>query len=139
MQHISPSIGAASGLKMCFGAINKSLTAVTIQAYTTAAELGILPALREQMGNFYPDLKTVGEDAMVSSQRKAYRWIKEMEEVGATFEEEGGWDRSVWDGVGGVFDVVANKTELSGERRKVDVEGVAEEVGKALRARRQSL
>lgn len=140
LRSISPDIGAASGLKMCFGAINKSLTAVTIQAYTTAAALGILPALRESMTEYFPDLQKVGESAMLASQRKAYRWVKEMEEVGETFAEEGAWGKELWDGVGGVFEVVAKGTELgSAEGRKIDVEGVAEEVSKALkRGRRKS-
>lgn len=90
------------------------------------------------MKDYFPDLQKVGESAMLSSQRKAYRWVKEMEEVGETFAEEGGWGKELWEGVGGVFEIVANETDLGSEEgMQVNVEGVAEKVGKALKKGRR--
>lgn len=92
------------------------------------------------MGEYFPGLKHVGEASMLASQYKSYRWVKEMEEVGETFKEEGGWDGEVWKGVSDIFGVVDGETELaSADGRKFDVESVAKEVCTALKKRRGSV
>jgi hypothetical protein len=141
IKHVSDNLGAASGLKMCFGGINKALTAVALQSYTTAASMGVLKPLRQYLGEYYPGLQKVAENSIIASQRKAYRWVREMQEVQETTKVEGGWDGDLWQGFGGVFEVVAEIRECSGTvDTRDDIESVIEVVGKALkRARRKSL
>ncbi|CZR60218.1 uncharacterized protein PAC_10114 [Phialocephala subalpina] len=131
-RHVSPDIGAASGLKMCFAAINKGQTAIVIQAYTTASNLGVLDSVREHMAEYFPHVVNGMEGAMVGSQRKAYRWIKEMEEIEECFVTEGGWNRGIFEGVAGVFKVVKGCEVQSG------VEGMVKSVCGGLKARRKS-
>ena len=48
-RHISPDVGSASGLKMCFAALHKGLAAITVQSFTTAHALGVLPELQRSL------------------------------------------------------------------------------------------
>lgn len=107
------------------------------------------------MQDYYPGLKDVGEAAVMASPRKAYRWVREMEEVGGTFEGEGGWGEvrdgegegkgkgkekgGVWKGVGGVFEVVRelDTDDKRGEGNGEGVEGLARGVGRVLERRRE--
>ncbi|KUJ11504.1 6-phosphogluconate dehydrogenase C-terminal domain-like protein [Mollisia scopiformis] len=132
MHHISPSIGAASGLKMCFSAINKGLTAISIQAYSTAHNLGVLEELGDYMEKYFPALHRVIDGAIVASQKKAYRWVNEMEEIESCFVEEGGWDKGIFGGAAEVFRFV-REIQPKGE-----VKAVVQEVSGALRRRRKS-
>ncbi|KAH8674254.1 6-phosphogluconate dehydrogenase, partial [Xylariales sp. PMI_506] len=105
-RHVGDTIGAASGLKMCFGAIYKGHAAVTTQAYTTATSLGVLHALQDHLAEYFPTTQIINESAILGSQRKSYRWIKEMEEIAETFAQDGGWNRDLFAGVAEVFRVV---------------------------------
>jgi hypothetical protein len=92
---------------MCFGAIYKSEAAIGLQAYITAQAIGVLPALRSHMAEYFPSTTLILESSLISSQRKAYRWIKEMEEIEETFEKEGGWSRGIFQNVSNVFRVLS--------------------------------
>ncbi|KAF8856913.1 6-phosphogluconate dehydrogenase C-terminal domain-like protein [Acephala macrosclerotiorum] len=131
-RHVSPDIGAASGLKMCFAAVIKGQTAIAIQAYTTASNLGVLASVREHMAEYFPHVVNGMEGAMVGSQKKAYRWIKEMEEIEECFVTEGGWDKGIFEGAADVFRVVKKCEVQSG------IEGMVSSVSGGLRARRKS-
>jgi 3-hydroxyisobutyrate dehydrogenase-like beta-hydroxyacid dehydrogenase len=135
LRHVGDEVGAASGLKMCFGAIYKGQAAIGIQAYTTAQAIGVLPALRSHLAEYFPSTTPILESSLIGSQRKAYRWIKEMEEIEETFEKEGGWSRGLFQNVSNVFRVVAQQTEL-GTNAKADVESVMSEVCSALKRRK---
>ncbi len=110
IRHISNEIGSASGLKMCFGAIYKGHAAIAFQAYTTASSLGILPALQDHLKEFFPEVAERVESSMLGSQQKAYRWIKEMEEIRETFADEGNWSSDLFTGVADVFRVVGKES-----------------------------
>jgi 3-hydroxyisobutyrate dehydrogenase-like beta-hydroxyacid dehydrogenase len=132
MRHVGADFGAASGLKTCFSAIYKGQAAVAIQAYTTAQNLGVLPALREHMNEYFPTSTPIIESGLHNAQRKAYRWIKEMDEIEETFAKEGGWDRDIFRGASGVFKVMAQKTDLERDNRD-DVEDITKEICVGLR------
>lgn len=53
-KHISPDLGAASGLKMCFASIGKGFAAIAVQAVTTAKRLGVLDELKAALGEMAP-------------------------------------------------------------------------------------
>lgn len=57
VRHVGSEIGKASGLKMCFASMTKGLTAIGIQAFTTAQRLGVREELEEHMAAFAPVLK----------------------------------------------------------------------------------
>jgi 3-hydroxyisobutyrate dehydrogenase-like beta-hydroxyacid dehydrogenase len=53
-KHISPDLGAASGLKMCFASIAKGFAAIAVQAVTTAKRLGVLDELKSALAEISP-------------------------------------------------------------------------------------
>lgn len=70
---------------------------------------------------------------------KAYRWVGEMEEIGATFGDEGGWsgEEDVFGGVAGVYRAVAEDAERAGGRRPETVEEVVRMVAEGNEGRRR--
>lgn len=116
MKHISPDIGASSGLKMCFASLSKGYSAIAIQSFTTAQRLGVLPALREAMQEIVPQRVKQTENALVGMPPKAYRWVREMEEIARTHAEEGGFEDYLFRGAAGVFRAVAEDTVLGEEK-----------------------
>jgi hypothetical protein len=107
IKHVNDVIGAASGLKCCFASTTKGATALCIQAFTTASRLGVLPELQEEMSTRIPGMFKFAQ-GMTNVPPKAYRWVREMEEIAVTHAEDGGFDGGEGMGVGhGIFDAVA--------------------------------
>lgn len=85
MKHVSPRIGNASGLKMCYASMTKGLTAIATQVFTTAHALGVDGDLKELLkGTSHGDMVQKG---ITSCPPKAYRWIDEMKEINRTHAE----------------------------------------------------
>lgn len=116
MRHISPDIGAASGLKMCFASTTKGFTSIAIQSFTTAQRLGVLEELKQEMHNMSPATLKTAERGVVGMAPKAYRWVREMEEIALTFEEDGGFSQDSFRGAAKVYKAVAEESELGQEK-----------------------
>lgn len=81
-------VGQASGLKMCYAALTKGLMALGTELLVTARLLGLDDTLRAEMLDSQPALRQwLG--AITRMPPKAHRWIGEMEEIAATFENAG--------------------------------------------------
>lgn len=117
MRHVNDTIGSATGLKMCFASLTKGFTALAIQSFTTAQNLGVLDELRAEMDEFNPGARAKAEKGLVGMPPKAYRWVAEMDEIAATFEADGGFSEedSTFRAVARIYDLVANGTELGKE------------------------
>ncbi|EON97900.1 putative 6-phosphogluconate dehydrogenase protein [Phaeoacremonium minimum UCRPA7] len=116
IKHISDTIGAASGLKMCFASLSKGYTAIAIQSYTTAQRLGVLGDLQEALAALAPARVVQTEKGLVGMAPKAYRWVREMEEISKTHVEEGGFEPFIFQGAAGVYKSVAEDTVLGQEK-----------------------
>lgn len=116
LKHIGSTIGPASGLKMCFASTTKGLTAIAIQSYTTAQTLGVLPELQSHLKKFSPNTLGFVGKSLTAMPPKAYRWVEEMRQIAGTFHEDGGFDRTMFDGVAEVYRTVAEDTELGWEK-----------------------
>ncbi|KAL6804745.1 6-phosphogluconate dehydrogenase [Trichoderma sp. SZMC 28013] len=116
LRSISEEIGAASGLKMCFASITKGFTALVTQSFTTAHRLGVVDELKLELNQMVPAMLTRAEKGVPGMPPKAYRWVREMEEISKTFHEEGGWDRTVFEGIAGVYKAVADDGVLGQEK-----------------------
>ena len=140
IKHIADTIGPASGLKMCFATTTKGFTALCIQAFTTAQQLGVLPELQAQMESRVPNMYAVAKKSVPSMCPKAYRWVKEMEEIGETHEKDGGFEAGLFKGVAGVYKDVEESIlgEEKTERRKRgrDINDVAEILSESLKKRK---
>ncbi|UNI14485.1 hypothetical protein JDV02_001110 [Purpureocillium takamizusanense] len=113
---ISPDIGAASGLKMCFASIAKGFTALVTQSFTTAERLGVAAELKHELADILPNHLATAERSVPDMPPKAYRWVREMEEIADTMHEEGGWSRDLFRGVAGVYKAVADDEVLGKEK-----------------------
>jgi L-threonate 2-dehydrogenase len=83
---VGPEIGQASGLKMCYAAITKGLTALATEALTAGRALGLDEALRSELQDSQSTLLALIDRSLPSMPPKARRWVGEMEEIAATFE-----------------------------------------------------
>lgn len=134
MRHISDEVGAASGLKMCFASMTKGYTAIALQAFTSARRMGVLGDLRDVMRTVAgPARSEQTEAGLVGMAPKAYRWVREMEEIGKTHAEEGGFDGDLFRGVAGVYRTVADDTVLGREKVGKRVRGTtADDIAQAM-------
>lgn len=137
-RYLGAEIGTASGLKCCFAALSKGFTALALQSFTTASSLGVLNPLLEYMDVYNIGARQKAERSVVGCTGKAYRWVEEMNQIGACFEEEGGWkgDAKVFREIASVFQGLADVVETEGKDEMGDVEGVVGVLGEGLRKER---
>ncbi|KAF2641717.1 hypothetical protein P280DRAFT_367739, partial [Massarina eburnea CBS 473.64] len=117
MRYLNPQIGAASGLKCTFAAMGKGFIALSLQSYTTASALEILPDLQFYLDTYNPSARQKAEKGITGCPSKAYRWVEEMRQIGLCFAEDGGWGKraNVFEGVAGVYEGLALVVERRGE------------------------
>jgi 3-hydroxyisobutyrate dehydrogenase-like beta-hydroxyacid dehydrogenase len=81
-------IGAASALKMCYAASNKGDTALLGVIRALARHEGVDDALLAEWQHSQPGVAE-RSDNIASRAFKAWRWVGEMEEIAATFDDAG--------------------------------------------------
>jgi len=86
---VGPEIGQASGLKMCYAAITKGLTALATELLVAGEALGLREPLRAELQQSQGALYGWVERQVPTMPPKAYRWVGEMEEIAATFAHLG--------------------------------------------------
>jgi 3-hydroxyisobutyrate dehydrogenase-like beta-hydroxyacid dehydrogenase len=82
---IGGAVGQASGLKMCYAALTKGLTALAVELTTASQALGLASPLRAELAASQPGLLAWIERQAPGMPPKAHRWVGEMEEIAATF------------------------------------------------------
>ncbi|KAI5920238.1 6-phosphogluconate dehydrogenase [Camillea tinctor] len=123
VKHLQHPIGAATCLKMCYASLTKGFFALAIESFVTADTMSILPELRETMQRYNPATLALVERGIVTMPPKAYRWVGEMQEIGTTFHENGGFEKKLFEGVSEVYRIVAEDTELGSEQPSRRVQG----------------
>ncbi len=86
---LGDQVGQASGIKMCYAAMTKGLIALSTELLVSARRLGLEEALREELLGSQPTVYEWARKSVPSMPPKAHRWIGEMEEIAATFEDLG--------------------------------------------------
>lgn len=86
---LGPTIGHASGLKMCYASLTKGLTALATELLVSAERLGLSEPLQRELQSSQPALRAWIERALPAMPPKAHRWVGEMEEIAATFASVG--------------------------------------------------
>jgi 3-hydroxyisobutyrate dehydrogenase-like beta-hydroxyacid dehydrogenase len=81
-------VGAASALKACYAGWTKSAATLLLSVRALARHEGVEAALNEEWKISQPNLFAQLDRAVLQS-RKGWRWIAEMEEIGATFDQAG--------------------------------------------------
>lgn len=109
---------------MCFASLSKGFTALAIQSYTTAQNLGVLDELNAELDGFAPEVRVRATKGLVAMPPKAYRWINEMEQIAETFEADGGFDsdESIFRSIARVYELV-KESELGKEVTENRVRG----------------
>ncbi len=86
---IGSEIGQASGLKMCYAALTKGLTALATELYVAGEAMGLREALHAELRLSQGTLLKWIERQIPTMPPKASRWVGEMEEIAATFDALG--------------------------------------------------
>jgi 3-hydroxyisobutyrate dehydrogenase-like beta-hydroxyacid dehydrogenase len=81
-------IGAASAVKACYAGWTKGAATLLLSVRALARHEGVEATLAEEWKISQPNLFAQLDRAVLQS-RKGWRWIAEMEEIGATFEQAG--------------------------------------------------
>jgi 3-hydroxyisobutyrate dehydrogenase-like beta-hydroxyacid dehydrogenase len=74
-------IGAASALKMCYGGLNKGITALGAAMALAAERAGVGEAFRAELALSQGNVLTQLNRGVPDMFPKAYRWVAEMEEI----------------------------------------------------------
>jgi 3-hydroxyisobutyrate dehydrogenase-like beta-hydroxyacid dehydrogenase len=82
-------IGLASGLKMCYAALTKGMTAIATEILVTAHTMGLYEPLLAEWQLSQKDRYRTIERQLPVMPTKALRWISEMEEIAKTFADIG--------------------------------------------------
>jgi 3-hydroxyisobutyrate dehydrogenase-like beta-hydroxyacid dehydrogenase len=85
---LGPEVGQASGLKMCYAAMTKGLTALATELLVAGEAMGLSAPLRAELEG-QQALWGWMQRSVPGMPPKAYRWVGEMEEIAATFAATG--------------------------------------------------
>ena len=86
---LSDRPGDASALKMVYAAVTKGQAALLLAARGTARAHGVESALLAEWSISLPELPDESAGAGRSAAAKGWRWVREMEEIAATFAAAG--------------------------------------------------
>src|SRR5205823_8953784 len=89
VREIGNRIGQASGLKMCYAALTKGLTALATELLVAGRAMDLEAPLRAELQSSLPSLLGWIERQVPGMPPKAYRWVGEMEEIAKTFGDVG--------------------------------------------------
>jgi L-threonate 2-dehydrogenase len=109
-------IGAASALKMSYAGITKGFTAVSAMMMLGATRAGCAEALHKELGESQTQFLTWLGRQMPKMPPKAYRWVAEMEEIGAFLDGLAG-GHEAYDAIARFYDHVA---DVQAQPRKPD-------------------
>jgi 3-hydroxyisobutyrate dehydrogenase-like beta-hydroxyacid dehydrogenase len=82
-------IGQASGIKMCYASLTKGLTALATELLTAGRLMELEEPLMAELEASQPQLLAWVTRQIPTMPPKAYRWIGEMLEIAATYEDLG--------------------------------------------------
>jgi 3-hydroxyisobutyrate dehydrogenase-like beta-hydroxyacid dehydrogenase len=82
-------VGQASGLKMCYAALTKGLSALGAELLISAEKMDLLDPLLAELRDSQATVLDWLERSVPGMPPKARRWVSEMEEIAATFAHEG--------------------------------------------------
>jgi 3-hydroxyisobutyrate dehydrogenase-like beta-hydroxyacid dehydrogenase len=82
---IGNQVGQASGLKMCYAALTKGLTALGTELLIAAHRLGLEEPLWQELNTSQQELLAILSRSIPGMTPKAHRWIGEMLEIADTF------------------------------------------------------
>ncbi|WP_319530123.1 DUF1932 domain-containing protein [uncultured Cohaesibacter sp.] len=116
VQVIEGDIGAASALKLCYGAMNKGETGLMAAMMSAAERNGIGRELHAEMVRSRPAALKMAEGALPKMYPKAYRWVDEMREI-AEFLGKDRPEYKLWQGMADLYQALAD--DYAGSKEQV--------------------
>ena len=110
---LSDRAGDASALKMCYAAMTKGVTAVTLELLIAAHELGVEEAVERELRDSRPDVLDWQMGNLATVPARSGRWVPEMQQIAKTFAEVG-LTPTIFEGAAELYGMVA-KTPLGHE------------------------
>lgn len=89
LKYLGPHIGQASAIKMTYAAMNKGSTALYTELLLAATQMGVADQLVEEFTATQMDAYNRMTKMIPRMPAKARRWVSEMKEIQATFQELG--------------------------------------------------
>ena len=86
---IGNKVGQASGIKMCYAALTKGTNTLHVALLTAASRMGLTDDLRKEFEFSQKSHLAAMEKGISRLPANAHRWIGEMEDIAATFENLG--------------------------------------------------
>jgi len=110
------AIGNASALKMCYGGLNKGITALGAAMVLAADRAGVGDAFRAELAQSQAAVLSQLTRGVPDMFPKAYRWVAEMEEISHFVGDRS--EAKIFDGIAGLYerlaqDVAGAKGEVS--------------------------
>ena len=96
--------GQASALKMCYAGLTKGLHAIGVTLMLGAMKAGVEDALMAELADSQPELLDYFTARTPTIFGKTYRWVAEMEEIGAFL---GGPGERIYDGAARLYERLA--------------------------------
>ena len=89
VRNMGGEIGHGSGIKMCYAALTKGTSTLQIALLAAAEAMGLSDQLRAEFESSQPAALKQMDTGISRLPPNAHRWIGEMEEISATFEQVG--------------------------------------------------
>ena len=103
---LGDEIGQASGIKMCYAGLTKGLAGLAAHLLIVAERQGLSEPLRAEFETSQKVLLDYLSRSMLTMPPKAHRWIGEMHEIAATYEQYG-MTPKIFEGEADVFSYIA--------------------------------
>jgi 3-hydroxyisobutyrate dehydrogenase-like beta-hydroxyacid dehydrogenase len=103
---LSDRAGDASALKMCYAAMTKGVTAVTLELLVAAHDLGVEEAVEQELRDSRPDVLDWQMGNFATVPARSGRWVPEMQQIARTFAELG-LTPTIFEGAAELYAMVA--------------------------------
>tara|TARA_B110000014_G_scaffold134068_1_gene92685 strand:- start:53 stop:931 length:879 start_codon:yes stop_codon:yes gene_type:complete len=113
VRNIGPNTGQASGIKMCYAAMTKGTAALHSQLLLAAETLGLYEPLMNEFASGHQAVIDRMEGWIPGVPAKSRRWVSEMQEIEATFQELG-MTPHIFEGVADMYRLIGS-TDIADE------------------------
>jgi 3-hydroxyisobutyrate dehydrogenase-like beta-hydroxyacid dehydrogenase len=86
---IGSELRQAKGIKMTYGALTKGIAAIATELLVAAQRMGLYQALIDELSGGQATLLRRIERTLLTMPTRSRRWVGEMEEIAATFDDLG--------------------------------------------------
>ena len=117
VRHLNGPVGAASALKMSYASITKGLTGIATTSILAASRYGAADALHAELAASQKPILAAITRAVPQMFQKAYRFVGEMEEIGAHSERAS--TAAIYGGFAKLYQEIAE--DLDGSKRDIAV------------------